>query len=198
MEGARYPSGDLKARPPKDVPPNPTVVDLRRALMGQSEAPVGALTPAENPFDLIRARGWITEEQHRAGQDYAALCKRAGLCTPTLRTFDPDRTRGHDNSEGDEPHRVKAMATLRTIWERIGPKASEEMNALCVHGYWRNWIIYQVNNPGEPLCMEFRRAKRMLERGLMFTAIQTGRRIPAKSDPTGQRCLGEINAEEAA
>jgi hypothetical protein len=60
-DGPRHPSGQLVQK----VEPNAKVVELRRALLG--ETPQARLADAEDPMSLALARGWITDEQHRAG-----------------------------------------------------------------------------------------------------------------------------------
>jgi hypothetical protein len=70
-DGARHPSGQLVQK----VEPNAKVVAIRRALAG--EAGAAPLASAEDPMALALARGWITAEQHQAGQRYAALWRRA-------------------------------------------------------------------------------------------------------------------------
>lgn len=59
--------------------PNARVVELRRTLLlgtraGSTEA--ADLSKAENPLDLMLERGWLTEDQHRAGRRYARLWLR--------------------------------------------------------------------------------------------------------------------------
>lgn len=70
-DGPRHPSGQLVQK----VEPNAKVVELRRALLG--EASGGRLADAEDPMSLARARGWITETQHRAGLVYANAWRRS-------------------------------------------------------------------------------------------------------------------------
>jgi hypothetical protein len=78
-EGDRYPSGKLK--PPL---PNQRVIAERRILLGGA----GDISKAENPLDLMLARGWITEDEHRAGRAYAFLYIKAGIDLPRLKTAD--------------------------------------------------------------------------------------------------------------
>jgi len=85
-EGARHPSGQLVQK----VEPNAKVVEIRRALLG--DAPLAnvdranvdranvnraMLAQAESPMALALARGWISAEQHQAGQSYAAAWRRS-------------------------------------------------------------------------------------------------------------------------
>ena len=62
-DGVRYPSGKL--RPPE---PNQRVIAERTAMLGDTK---GALSAAEDPMTLALARGWLTEDEHRAGEAYA-------------------------------------------------------------------------------------------------------------------------------
>ena len=70
-DGPRHPSGQLVQK----VEPNAKVVELRRTLLG--EAPQARLADAEDPMSLALVRGWITEEQHRAGLQYAGAWRRS-------------------------------------------------------------------------------------------------------------------------
>jgi len=65
--GPRHPSGKLVQK----VEPNEKVVAQRRALLRDAQAPAGNLAAAEHPMTLALARGWISEEQHRAGEAFA-------------------------------------------------------------------------------------------------------------------------------
>jgi hypothetical protein len=56
------------------VEPNAKVVELRRALLG--DTPSARLADAEDPMALALARGWISEAQRRAGAAYAAVWRR--------------------------------------------------------------------------------------------------------------------------
>ena len=70
-DGARHPSGQLVQK----AEPNAKVVEIRRALLG--DAPQAKLAEAESPMALALARGWISAEQHRAGQGYAGAWRRS-------------------------------------------------------------------------------------------------------------------------
>ena len=83
---ARYANGRLK--PPG---PNERVVEMRRALLTggrETDAPVD-ITKAENALDVALARGWITEERHRATQRFASLLRRTIGAMPSLRQAKP-------------------------------------------------------------------------------------------------------------
>jgi len=69
--GPRHPSGQLVQK----VAPNARVVELRRALLG--DTPKARLADAEDPMSLALARAWITPEQHQAGVRYAAAWRRS-------------------------------------------------------------------------------------------------------------------------
>lgn len=81
--GPRHPSGQLVQK----VEPNAKVVELRRALLG--ETPSARLADAEDPMALALARGWISEAQHRAGERYASAWRRSH---PQRRTRGLDET----------------------------------------------------------------------------------------------------------
>lgn len=68
--GPRKPCGRLVQK----VEPNAKVVVLRRAMIGDT---VSSLASAENPMDLALHRGWITEDQHRAGSAYATAWRKS-------------------------------------------------------------------------------------------------------------------------
>jgi len=69
--GPRHPSGQLVQK----AEPNAKVVAIRRALLG--EGPGLRLADAEHPMALALARGWISPEQHRAGESYARAWRRS-------------------------------------------------------------------------------------------------------------------------
>jgi len=71
QEGARHPGGQLVRK----AEPNAKVMEIRRALAGPSAC--ARLEAAESPMSLALARGWISPEQHRAGEVYAALWRRS-------------------------------------------------------------------------------------------------------------------------
>lgn len=69
LKGNRYPGGKLK--PPE---PNARVLELRRSLLAANDPDAKVdISKAENALDLMLARGWISEGQHRAARRYAAL-----------------------------------------------------------------------------------------------------------------------------
>jgi hypothetical protein len=68
--GPRKPCGRLVQK----VDPNAKVVELRRAMLGDVSL---SISHAENPMDLAFHRGWLTEEQHRAGTAYAIAWRRS-------------------------------------------------------------------------------------------------------------------------
>ncbi|MCR5874380.1 hypothetical protein LRS10_09515 [Phenylobacterium sp. J426] len=71
-KGARFPGGKLK--PPE---PNARVLQLRRSLLAANDPDAKVdISKAENALDLMLARGWISEGQHRAARRYAALWVR--------------------------------------------------------------------------------------------------------------------------
>lgn len=67
--GPRKPCGRLV----QNVEPNAKVVELRRAMLGGSMN----IADAENPMSLALNRGWITEDQHRAGKAFATAWRRS-------------------------------------------------------------------------------------------------------------------------
>lgn len=68
--GSRHPNGKLVQK----VEPNAKVVELRRAMIGPEAV---SLSSAENPMGLALERGWISEDQHRAGVTYATAYRRS-------------------------------------------------------------------------------------------------------------------------
>jgi len=96
--GPRHPSGQLVQK----AEPNAKVVAIRRALLG--EGPGLRLADAEHPMALALARGWISPEQHRAGESYARAWRRSH---PQRRT--PGLTEAPEPA-GRDPRQIGEMA----------------------------------------------------------------------------------------
>lgn len=75
--GARFPGGKLV---PEKVEPNARVLEERRRLLGSENN----LERATHPLDLMLARGWITERDHRAGMAFGRIHAGIQLGAPGL------------------------------------------------------------------------------------------------------------------
>jgi hypothetical protein len=107
--GPRHPSGQLVQK----VDPNPKVVALRRALLG--EAPGARLADAEDAMQLALARGWVSEAQHRAGAAYALAWRRSH----------PQR-----RAPGLEETRDPAVRDLRRVGEMSDAEIAQAFDAV--------------------------------------------------------------------
>lgn len=103
--GPRHPSGKLVQK----VEPNARVLETRRALLGDPDAARAALAQAEHPMTLALARGWISEEQHRAGEAFGAAWR---LSHPQRRAPGLEEL----TERGDrDPRRVSEMADAEIV-----------------------------------------------------------------------------------
>jgi hypothetical protein len=150
-DGERYPCGKKKP-----IKPNPKVVALRRALLGRDDLPVMALAAAENPLDLMLARGWLEARLHRAARDYAALVERAGLKGPAMRTAQFEKlARSFDAGSGD----ASAMATLRELWAQMRPAEAQALHEVCVRESWPEWLIFRLAGRDVPPAWDAKRER---------------------------------------
>jgi hypothetical protein len=150
-DGERYANGRLK--PPK---PNPVVLAQRAALLGAGAGRgAAALRAAENPLDLMRARGWLSAEQHAAGVTWGALYRAAGVALPVLRTLRLDEmdlaahgaaaaagraTRSATRSpmgDGDPA----AMTRLTAAWSSLTRRELSALMEVCVLQTWPAWLL---------------------------------------------------------
>jgi hypothetical protein len=149
QEGERYACGKLK--PPA---PNPKVVALRRAMLGREDLAPAALAAAENPLDLMLARGWIEERLHRAANAYAALHRRAGLEAPALRSGSFEKvSRAFDAALGDG----SAMASLRELWAELRPAQAQALLEVSVRASWPEWVTFRLAGKEVPPFWDLRR-----------------------------------------
>lgn len=126
-DGPRHPSGQLVQK----VEPNAKVVELRRALLG--ETPRARLADAEDPMSLALARGWISEEQYRAGLQYAGVWRR---CHPQRRTpglAETTEQGGRDLRRVSEMSDEEIAAAFETVFSdaasRGPPSEAEQVEA---------------------------------------------------------------------
>jgi hypothetical protein len=172
LDGERYACG--KRRPPA---PNPKVVALRRAMLGGEAPSPGALAAAENPLDLMLARGWIDEPLHRAAADYAALHRRAALDGPALRRGDFEKVqRSFDSGPGDSA----AMAALRALWAELTPAQARSLFETAVCASWPEWMILRLVGKPVPPQHEACRVRLMeaLETVRRALTSRSSRRMP--------------------
>lgn len=152
-EGERHACGKL--RPPG---PNPKVLAIRRAMLGREDLEPAALAAAENPLDLMLARGWIEERLHRAAVAYAALHRRAALEAPALRSASFEKVAGSfDGAAGDGA----AMAELRTIWTALAPAQAQVLLEVCVRASWPQWMVFRLAGKPVPPPWDARRERLM-------------------------------------
>jgi hypothetical protein len=158
--GPRHPSGQLIQK----VEPNAKVVELRRALVGQSTT--ARLADAEDPMSLALARGWITPEQHHAGLRYAGAWRRSHpqRRTPGLaETSEPeardlrrvaemsdaeiaaafDQVFGNSASRGppSEAEQVEARERYNDMSRSMTPQEQSEVFLCFCLGSWPQWIL---------------------------------------------------------
>lgn len=178
-DGPRYANGRLKP-----AGPNEKVVAERRALLGQADAAGAGLKAAENPLDLMLARGWLDRRDHEAGRAFAALHARARLGMGPLRTAKLER-------EGRSAQRVMgdagAVNRLRAIWSALEGRA-EAVAALidiCVLEAWPGWLTAAART-GEPAIQAALLGgarKRALDEGLKAVNEVLGRPV---AEPVGE------------
>ena len=160
--GERYACGKLK--PP---PPNPKVLAIRRALIGEA----GDLRSAEHPLDLAWARGWIDERRHRAGQAYRQLYRQAQLGAPTGEATSNlermERAEGVDErrladlgaealaevfdrafNRAAQPDLEARAAQGLSLWKQVNlglsPAEQTEVFLVCVRASWPQWIVQRA------------------------------------------------------
>ncbi len=152
-DAERYPCG--KKKPPK---PNPKVLAMRRAMLGRDDLPAMALAAAENPLDLMLARGWIEDRLHRAARDYADLHRRAGLLAPALRTAQVEKlSKTFDAGLGD----ASAMAVLRDLWASMRPAEAQVLLEVCVRESWPEWVVFRIAGREVPPAWDVKRERLM-------------------------------------
>jgi hypothetical protein len=163
----RHPCGKIiqKANEEERTKPNEAVVRMRRTLL-----PGGDITKAENWPDLCLARGWITEERHRAFSTYLALYEAAGVGLPRCKTFDPDRVRSHDSSAGN----AKAQRRLRDIWAALSPRRAQILFS-ATQG-WPPFVMWMLKRGHVPSPFD-------IHRDNLFCALDTVEAIMSRSLP---------------
>jgi hypothetical protein len=126
-EGPRHPSGQLVQK----VEPNAKVVELRRALLG--EAPQARLADAEDPMALALARGWITDEQQRAGLQYASAWRRSHPQRRTPGLAETSEQSGRDLRRVSEMSDEEIATAFETVFSdaasRGPPSEAEQVEA---------------------------------------------------------------------
>lgn len=180
-EGERYKSGELKRKP---ATPNEVVLKQRRAMLNApTDAGAGTLGAAENPLDLMLARGWLSEEEHRVAVEYGKLYRRAGFVGSAAGVANLERTaKGFDASEGD----ARAMAIVRKVWKetaKIGPHISETLTEICVNLSWPQWVVYRLSGKDVPAWWD--RKRQWLLIGLSVVRVLISKPDKAKPSSSG-------------
>lgn len=171
-DGARYDNGRLKP-----AGPNERVLTGRRALLGDPEARPAELKAAENPLDLMLARGWLSRDLHEAGRAFAALHARARLSLPAIRTSRLE-LRGRTAPEAGDP---VALWRLNEIWSGLANEQRSVLIDVCVLEAWPPWLVTAATTVEQALraaLLEGPR-KRSLEIALTRTAEIIRRPTPA-------------------
>lgn len=126
-DGPRHPSGQLVQK----VEPNAKVIELRRALLG--ETPQARLADAEDPMSLALARGWISAEQHRAGLHYAGAWRRSHPQRRTPGMMETAEPAGRDLRRVSEMSDAEIAAAFETVFSdaasRGPPSEAEQVEA---------------------------------------------------------------------
>jgi hypothetical protein len=178
------------------VDPNPKVVELRRALVGETSA--ARLADAEDPMSLALARGWISEAQHRAGVAYARAWRRShpqrrapGL-TETADPDDRDLRLVSEMSDAEiaaafdavfaaptqdplsEAAQVEARARYNTLSRTMTAAEQNEVFLCFCLGSWPQWILQRCAGRFET---PWERKHRLLVSGLATLAALQPRRM---------------------
>lgn len=133
--GERYENGRLRP-----AGPNERVLALRRRLLDRPEAAAQGLRAAENPLDLMLARGWIGQEAHSAGKAFARLHAEARMSLAPIRVSSLERpVRGAGTVRTDPV----ALWRLNRIWAALAgrPAAAGALVEVCVLEAWPAWLI---------------------------------------------------------
>lgn len=171
-DGVRHPCGKLKQEP---TAPNSVVLRAKAALIGVplEKATRAQIAATENPLDLAHARGWITPDEHKAGEAIRDHYRKAGLDLPTIRTQDFDKVaKAHSEATGS----ARAMAALKQCWEalRHWPQARAAVFALVVMNETPAWMIDRLNGATNG------------ERNVAYCHLRTGLRLLARELGVGQ------------
>lgn len=159
--GPRKPCGRLIQK----TEPNERVVEMRRAMLGDANA---SIADAENPMSVALARGWISEDQHRAGALYATAWRRShpqnqttgSLAEAPERHYDPRAIAqmssaeiveafdsilaGTHRSEMSEASAVQARQRYNAMCNAMTPaEQSEVFLCFCLES-WPQWILQRV------------------------------------------------------
>lgn len=172
--GPRYANGRLK--PPG---PNEKVVEQRRALLGDRVAVGKALKAAENPLDLMLARGWLQTELHQAGRAFARLHACGRMSVPSVRTTSFDAPVRAANTLTADP---VSLWRLREIWETLAgrPASVAALVDVCVIETWPAWLAGAAFASDDEVQTEYlnNRGRAALNHGLQAVADVIARPVP--------------------
>lgn len=160
---------------PESIEPNQIVIGYRSIMAGGDTR--AAIAAAENPLDLAKHRGWITDAEHKAGEELAQLYRRSGMDLPQMRVQDLARVaKGHSEAMGN----AGAMERLRRLAERYRPwpRAHAAVLAVCVLNEWPEWMLDRLAGRGDPQ-----------GRVVGYVHLCTGLRIAARELGTGSAGL---------
>jgi hypothetical protein len=193
--GPRHPSGQLIQK----VEPNAKVVELRRALLG--ETPSARLADAEDPMALALARGWLTEAQHTAGLSYASAWRRShpqrrapGLMETTeaaqrdlrsvsemsdaeiVAAFEAVLCAQESRGPPSEAEQAEARLRYNTMSRALTPTEQNEVFLCFCLGSWPQWLLQRCAGHYDT---NWERKQRLLVSGLETLAAVRWRRRDA-------------------
>ena len=169
--GERYPSGKL--RPPE---PNARVLADRAAMLGTKVDAKGQEVQrtdwqnASTPMDLALARGWVTEEEHRAGAKFLACYLGARLGGPSMGHGGPKEV-DLGAEVGARIFKDMTSEEITEIWDNVFNRTADidaesrtaashrrwvllnaalkrdeqdELFSVCVLNSWPQWLVQRV------------------------------------------------------
>lgn len=160
----RYPSGQVRH---VKVEKNARVIENRERLLGS----LNNLEKADHPLDLALVRGWITEDQHKAGFAFARMHRQACLGSPVLdrgglretlatsqfegrgvRDWTPEETVEVFDAVFNKPPPSEvqgkaehAMSSWLKVCALMTPEERQEVSLVCVEASWPQWVIHRAS-----------------------------------------------------
>ena len=204
QDGERYSNGRLKPRPP-----NPKVIEMRKALMGNAKVD---LSKASDPVDLAHSRGWLTDGEHRAAKKLEQLYQMAGFGPPRMngnglsevqpaldidaRSFatmpDKDAVAIWDkvfSSEADEVDREQQGAAAMRLWcsimKELSTPVREELFSVCIASSWPQWVVFMASDRPLTPNVSARRDRLIQGLGAVRQAVMRTKQKPAQPELSG-------------